>query len=126
MNSNEIFVGNTLPENPKEHLETFEDIFDGLYTEMDRNEAYINEIKSDLEEDNNLLGELLKRVSDGEAGKDEFDLINSIKDSIVGSKNNLSKVLHAQNSIREYVSILREMRGERDKKITTLKNGQEN
>jgi len=126
INPNEIFEGDTLPENPKEHLQTFEDIFDGLHNEMDSNERYVGEIKSDLEKDNIFLGELLDLVSKGEASMEDYNIINRVKDSIVGSQNNLLEVLRAQNKIREYIGILREMRNERDKKLTDIKDEQNN
>ena len=122
----EKFVGDTLPENPREHLQTFEDIFDGLYDEMDSNERYIDEIKSGLEGDNTYLGELLDLVSSGEADGEYYKKINMVKDSIVRSQGYLLDVLRAQNKIREYINILREMRSERDKKLTTLKDEQKN
>jgi|GEM_PF-2508931 len=126
INPNKIFEGDTLPENPKEHLQTFEDIFDGLYDEMDSNEKYINEIKSDLEKDNTFLGELLDSVSKGEASVEDYNIINRVKNSIVRAQNVLLEVFRAQNKIREYVGMLREIRDERDKKLIGIKDEQKN
>ena len=123
---NKKFIGDTFPGDSQEHMKTFEDIFDELHNEMDNNERYISEIKSDQEKDNIFLGELIELVSKGETNPEYYDTINKVKDSIVASGNLLLEVHREQNKISDYIQTLREIRDERDNKLTTLKEGQQN
>lgn len=122
INPNEIFVGDTLPEHPNEEERTFEDLFDELHGELDRNEVHISDIKSKLAENNVLLGQYMELVSNGEANEKDFEFINSVKDAIASSKFHLLEVLREQNHIRDLIGILMEERNKRDKKLTTLKD----
>jgi len=126
INSNELFVGDTLPENPREEEQTFEDIFDGLHREFDRNETYIDDMKSKVRENKVLLGQYIELVSKGEADIKDYEFINSVKDSIASSKFHLLEVLREQNHIRDLITTLMGMRNERDKKLTDIKDEQNN
>ncbi|MEW6617339.1 MAG: hypothetical protein AB1333_02880 [Patescibacteria group bacterium] len=126
INKNEIFVGDTLPENQKEHEQTFEEVLDGLQNEFDRNEVYIADIKSGLEKDKVFWGELIELASKGEANKNDYQVINRVKDTIASSKFHLSEVLREQNHIRDLISTFINERSIRHKKLTTLKDEQKN
>lgn len=126
MNSNEIFVGDTLPENPKEHEQTFEDLLDGLQSEFDRNEVYVADIKSGLEKDNVFLGELIELASKGEANENDYQVINRVKDTIASSKFHLSEVLREQNHVRDLISTFMKERNTRNKIVTQIKDEQKN
>lgn len=126
INKNEIFVGDTLPENPKEHEQTFEELLDGLQNEFDRNEAYIADIKSGLEKDGVFLGEFIELASKGEANENDYQVIDRVRSTITSSEFHLSEVLREQNHIRDLISTFIKEGNIRDKKLTTLKDEQKN
>lgn len=126
INKHEIFVGDTLPENPNEEERTFQDLFDELHREFDRNVVYIEDIKNKIKENDVLLKQSMELVSKGEANEKDYEFINSVKDTIASSEFHLSEVLREQNHIRDLIITLMEVRNERNKKLTTLKDEQKN